>query len=58
MSHIKTKHIEDVDDEVLSTLYNDLRKARRRMELTLIQSKQQFQTHPTSNIRINSTAES
>ena len=49
MSHIKTKHIEDVDDEVLNTLYNDLRKARRRMELTLIQSKQEFQTHPTSN---------
>ena len=35
VEHIKTKHLEDVDDDVLDTLYGDLRKARRKMELAI-----------------------
>ena len=40
VSHIQTKHLEDVDDEVLNTLNSDLKKARRKTELA--QSKQRF----------------
>ena len=43
VSHIKTKHPEDVDDEVLNTLYSDLKKAQRKMELIQIQSPPAFQ---------------
>merc|ERR1712226_1672726 len=31
VDHIKTKHLEDVDAEVLNTLNSDLRKARRKI---------------------------
>lgn len=34
--HIRTKHLEDVDDGVMNTLYSDLKKARRKMDLAAI----------------------
>ena len=63
VSHIKSKHLEDVDDEVLNTLYSDLKKARRKMELVQIQSKQEFQVAEFQNpaasyISIQETVES
>ena len=53
VSHIKTKHLEDVDDEVLNILYSDLRKARRKMELAQIQNKQHV-----GNENVNGMSES
>ena len=33
VKHIKMTHLEDVDDDVMNTLYKDLKKSRRKMEL-------------------------
>lgn len=45
VEHIKTKHLEDVDDDVLDTLYGDLRKARRKMELAMTDKQNWIPLH-------------
>jgi len=45
VEHIKTKHLEDVDDDVLNTLYGDLRKARRKQELAMTENQNWVPLH-------------
>ena len=47
VSHIKTKHLEDVDDDVMNTLYTDLKKSRRKMELAAQQDTHAFKEKRT-----------